>query len=489
VKNMLCGFMILMGFAVSGADRNPLPNIVLLMTDDQGWGQVGYNGHPHLRTPNLDAMAEKGLRFDRFYAAASVCSPTRASVLTGRIPNRAGVLDHGFRLRPQEKTLGKALQSKGYATAHIGKWHLNGVGQMGVPMLKEDPFGPGNFGFETWLSMTNFYDLDPLMSRNGIFEEFTGDTADIAVDEAIQYIKKQHAAGKPSLTLIWYPSPHYPCRALESDRERFRNKGLRHVDQSVLAEIYAVDRSVGTLRNALRELGIEKDTLLWFCSDNGHYQGHDKEHGSGGLRGTKSTLYEGGIRVPGIIEWPGHISPRTTDFPASTLDIFPTLAELVQLPPEQLGAPLDGMSLVSLFDQDPIQREKPLAFFQLHHNVQALIDNEFKIIGRMDKQTQSRQFVLYNLRQDRTETRDLSTEMPERLESMKAALAKIENSVQASLRGEDYPSPPQIKTIRTPNWVDMPEYEPYFEQFEKRQEYKGQIQQRRKRDAEKEKSR
>lgn len=460
-------------------------NIVLMMTDDQGWGQVGYNGHPYLKTPNLDAMAENGLRMDRFYAAASVCSPTRASVLTGRIPNRTAVIDHGFRLRHQEKTIAPALLKAGYATTHIGKWHLNGVGQMGVPMLKEDPFGPGKFGFENWLSMTNFYDLDPIMSRNGVFEEFVGDTSDIAVDEAIHYIRAQHEAGQPSFTVIWYPSPHYPCRALEKDLAQFEDVDIRSVDKSVLAEIVAVDRSVGTLRAALREMGIEQNTLLWYCSDNGHYQGHDKEHGSGGLRGTKSTVYEGGIRVPGIIEWPARIQPRITSFPASTVDIFPTIAEIVGLPDDSLLEPVDGMSLVSLFDADPVTREKPIAYFQLHHNEQALVDNDYKIVGLIDKATKQRVFSLYHITEDRAETTDLSAQMPERFAAMQNELAEIHESVEASLAGADYPLSPQIKTIRTPNWVDTPGYEPHFDAFEKRKEYRGQIEKRRQRDAEK----
>jgi arylsulfatase A-like enzyme len=448
------------------------------MTDDQGWGQTGYNKHPHLKTPNLDAMAANGLRLDRFYAAASVCSPTRASVLTGRIPERTGVIDHGFRLRHQEKTLGVALQKDGYATMHIGKWHLDGVGQMGVPILEDDPFGPGTFGFNDWLSMTNFYDINPLMSRNGVFEEFKGDTSDIAVDEAIKFIKDQHEAGNPSLTLIWYPSPHYPCQALEKDKAPFKKLDLRNVDQSVLGELVAVDRSVGTLRAALRKMGIEKNTILWYCSDNGPYQGHDKEHGSGGLRGTKVTLYEGGIRVPGIIEWPGHIQPRISSFPSCTTDIFPTLADLLKLPEGTLLTPVDGMSLVPLFEKDLPRREKPMAFYELNSKAQALIDNDFKIVGSFDSQAKTRTFAMYNLTQDRAETNDLSEEMPERFKLMQEQFSIMDKSIQASLQGADYHLKRQIKTIRNPNWRDQPQYRKHFDKFITRPEYKNYIQQK-----------
>jgi arylsulfatase A-like enzyme len=452
------------------------PNIILMMTDDQGWGQMGYYQHPYLKTPHLDNMASHGLRFDRFYAAASVCSPTRASVLTGRIPNRTGVPDHGFRLRHQEKTLPQTLKAVGYANMHIGKWHLDGIGQMGVPILRDDPFGPGTFGFQDWLSMTNFYDLDPVMSRNGIFEEFKGDTSDIAVDEAIKFIKSKHELGQPSLTVIWYPSPHYPCRALPKDKEPFKNLGLKGVVQSVLAEIVAIDRSVGTLRKTLRDMGIEKDTILFFSSDNGGYHGHDIENGMGGLRGAKSSLWEGGIRVPGIIEWPGHIKPRITTYPACTTDIFPTIVDLLDLPKSSMLEPIDGVSLVPLFQRELPQRDFPLAFFQpMFKNIQALIDNDYKIVGYFDRKTQRRDFQLYNLKKDPAESIDLAHEMPEKLKEMVGALAKIEKSVVASEKGADYPEPPRIKTIRPPNWVDHPHYRPYFDDFVKRQEYRGQI--------------
>lgn len=479
--------VLLINLFLIHANDNKKPNIVLLMTDDQGWGQMGYYKHPYLKTPNLDAMAANGLRFDRFYAANAVCSPTRASVLTGRIPQRTGVIDHGFRLRHQEKTLGEALQKAGYATNHIGKWHLDGVGQMGVPILKDDPFGPGTFGFENWLSMTNFYDMDPLMSRNGVFEQFKGDTSDIAVAEAIKYIRSQHEADRPSLTLIWYPSPHYPCRALPEDRAPFENLDLRNGVKSVLAELVAVDRSVGTLRKALRDIGIEKNTILWFCSDNGGYHGHDIEHGMGGLRGAKGDLYEGGIRVPGIIEWPGHIEPRITNFPACTTDIFPTIASLLNLPKEDLLQPIDGIDLVPVFKKDLPKRDKAMAFFQLHGKLQGYIDNDFKIVSLIDKTTKKRYYELYNIVEDRAETKDLSKEFPEKFAQLKADFDKLHKNIEASLKGADYPMPPQIKTIRKPDWVNQPQYEPHFDEFAKHRDYKGQIKKWREKQAQKEK--
>lgn len=154
------------------------------MADDQGWGQTGYRGHPVLATPNPDAMTAEDLRFDRFQAAAPVCSPTRAAVLTGRTNRRTGVESHGYALRRQEVSIASLLARAGYATGHFGKWHLNGLRGPGVPVPGDDTHHPGVFGFEEWLSTTNCFDLDPILSRNGRFEEFTGDSSEVAVAEA-----------------------------------------------------------------------------------------------------------------------------------------------------------------------------------------------------------------------------------------------------------------------------------------------------------------
>ena len=180
---------------------SPRPNVIFIMTDDQGWGQTGYYKHPVLKTPNLDAMAANGLRFDRFYAGAPVCSPTRASVLTGRANNRTGVPSHGHALRLQEKTIASALKQAGYATGHFGKWHLNGLRGPGAPILDEDPYGPKSFGFETWMTVTNFFDLDPLMGSAQGVHQFKGDSSEIIVNQALSFIKKQKDAEKPFLAM------------------------------------------------------------------------------------------------------------------------------------------------------------------------------------------------------------------------------------------------------------------------------------------------
>ena len=163
------------------------PNVVLLMADDMGWAQTGYYGHPLLNTPHLDAMARAGLRMDRFYAGAPSCSPTRASVITGRTNDRTGAFRVGDSINKQEKTIAAAFRQAGYATAHFGKWHLNRVNPIGDnPLPKDDPHHPGELGFDYWLSHTNQFNLDPVLSENGAPKQFKGDSSEVLVAEALR---------------------------------------------------------------------------------------------------------------------------------------------------------------------------------------------------------------------------------------------------------------------------------------------------------------
>ncbi len=460
--------LALLGSAVLTASEASAikPNIVLVMADDQGWGQVGYAGHPVLKTPNLDAMAANGLRFNRFYAAGPVCSPTRASVLTGRTHVRTGVPTHGHNLCLQEKTLPLALKQAGYATGHFGKWHLNGVRGPGVPILGDDANHPGRYGFDEWLSASNFYDRDPLLSRNGKFEEFKGDSSVIVVGEALKFMKRRKEIGSPFLTVIWYGSPHNPQRAVARDLDRFpgiANKNLANH----LGEIVGIDRSIGQLRKGLRDLGIEKDTLVWYCSDNGGLT--IDPDAVGNLRGHKGSMFEGGIRVPGIIEWPGRIRPAVTDFPASTMDIFPTIVDLLGLPTKALLDVRDGESIADLFKGKSPGRTHGIPF-RFTKNA-ALIDGDYKLITT----NQGRDiWELYNLKDDPGETSNLSEEHPERFARMLAEAKAMLASVDASAAGEDYPEGRVVQPPRNAFWHTLDEYQPHLERFFKRPEYAGQ---------------
>lgn len=444
-------------------------HIVFVMADDMGWGETGYRGHPILKTPNLDAMAANGLRFERFYAASPVCSPTRASVLTGRTPFRCGVRSHGYALRFQEKTIAQALKSAGFVTGHFGKWHLNGFSGPGAPVLAGDPRNPGAFGFDDWVSVTNFYDVDPLMGRKGIIEQFQGDSSEIAVAEASRFLEQNQASGKPMFAVVWFGTPHSPFKALEPDRKAFES--LPAPSANHYGELAALDRSIGTLRKKLRDLKIADETLLVFCSDNGGLP-KIKPDTVGGLRGNKGSVYEGGLRVPGIIEWPAVIKPRITSYPASTLDLFPTVADLLGLPDSVFVKPIDGISLKPLLTTEIAQRTNPL-LFRFQTKV-AMVDNRYKLLAN---RVSEGDFQLYDLESDPHESQDVSAQHAALFERMKKTLLEWNASVDRSFKGQDYPAH-RVQPPDPPSqpWYDSPLYARYLSQWKDRWEFKDYLQ-------------
>ncbi len=342
------------------AQTNSRPNIILLMSDDQGWGETGYRGHPQLRTPVLDAMAAQGLRMDHFYAAAPVCSPTRASVLTGRNNDRTAVFSVGRPLRTAETTIARLLRDAGYATAHFGKWHLSGFKGPGAPVISADARHPGVFGYQYWLAATNFFDIDPILGRNGVPEAFTGGSSEVVIREAMTFIDSVKQSGRPFFVTVWFGSPHDPWQASASDRAAYAGLGDRTMHH--YGEIAEMDRSIGVLREKLRATGMAENTILWFNSDNGGVKPFAPAV-NGGLRGFKGDLYEGGIRVPCVIEWPAVIrKPRVSDMPASTLDILPTLAEIAGIPTSKIAHPIDGASILAHLKGGMTERPRPIPF-------------------------------------------------------------------------------------------------------------------------------
>ncbi len=457
--------LVINGFLTFSAIGKDRPNIILVMSDDQGWGQTGYNHHPILKTPNLDKMAESGIRFNRFYAGAPVCSPTRASVLTGRSNDRTGVYAHGYAMCTQEKTLAQALQQAGYKTAHFGKWHLNGLRGPGVPILKSDKRNPGQLGFDEWLSVTNFFDINPIMSHNGEFVEIKGESSHIVVDEALRFIEKEKDNGKPLFVVIWFGSPHAPWRAEEKDRKIF--EVLDEKAQNHYGELVNIDQSIGDLRKGLRSMNLEENTLVWFNSDNGGLPNFGPET-VGGLRGYKGQIYEGGLRVPCIIEWPAVIKQsRITDFPASTMDIFPTIADILGLPKSAMVQPVDGSSIKKLFTVDVEKREKPIPF--RYQGKGALVDNNYKLVAT---DISKNNFELYDLGKDPNETKNIIDGESGVAKQMIKIFLKWSNSVDNSDAGKDYPNGFSEPNGYNVSWVTLPEYKPYFPQWKNRPEYK-----------------
>ena len=420
------------------------PNIILCMTDDQGWGDVSYNGLRKIQTPNLDAMAAAGLRFDRFYSAHPSCSPTRASVMTGRHPNRGGVFWPGMPLRKQEITIAQAVKSVGYTTGHFGKWHLSGgASGMGRALPASDPLHPGKFGFDEWFSVSNWFDTDWTFSRNGEPVKVPGDGSDAIVAEALKFIEKNATQHAPFFACIWFGSPHIPLKPTAEDLKAAG--GLPYY-----GEILGVDRSMGALRAGLRKLGIADNTMLWFNSDNGAWMdpktAPDTYGSNGVLRGCKGQLWEGGIRVPGLIEWPAHIKqPAVTTVPVVTSDIYPTIADLLKINMPNPNLPLDGISLMPLIDGQMKERTKPIGFW--HHGETSLAngpaawtDNRYKL-----HKLPGNKYELYDIPADISEKNDIAAEHPKIVGKMKAELADWQQSVLRSNRGEDYPEKKVLK--------------------------------------------
>ena len=447
------------------------PNIVLCMADDQGWGDMAYNGHPVLKTPNFDAMAASALRFDRFYAAAPVCSPTRGSVMTGRHPNRFGCFKWGHTLRPQEITIAEALKTAGYVTGHFGKWHLGSV-------RKGSPVNPGASGFDEWFSAPNFFDNDPILSREGTAVQTKGESSMVTVDAALEFIEKHNGGPRPFLAVVWFGSPHGPHQAIEEDREIYadQQKNFQHF----YGEITGMDRAFGKLRKRLRTLDIDNNTILWYCSDNG---GLPKVGTTGG-RANKGKIYEGGLRVPAILEWPARIpNPRVTEVPCNTSDIYPTLLDITDVKMKN-QPPLDGISLVPLIESKMKTRPKPMGFwdhptggirtpslewmtelleaqkagkessetFRLRLDAgeitqqypldsfpghAAWLDWPWKL-HRIHSKKGNVKFELYNLADDPPEQNDVATQNADRVNSMKSQLESWLTSVVNSLNGRDY---------------------------------------------------
>lgn len=468
--------LLTLATAASGAGAETRPNVVLIMSDDQGWGETGYNGHPQLKTPVLDEMVRTGLRFDRFYAASPLCTPTRVSVMTGRHANRSGAFSPNWSIRPEEITLAQVLRRAGYRTGHFGKWHLG-------PVKQASPVNPARMGFEEYLSHDNYFEMNPPLSRNGAPPEIVqGESSEIVVNAAVNFMRRvqRENPSHPFFIVIWFGSPHAPYSGKPEDLELYRDFPSANA-RGRFAEITAMDRAIGTFRAALRELEVAENTLVWFNSDNGiDPPDRSSVTYNGGWRGVKTELYEGGLRVPAIIEWPAVVrQPRVSSVIAVTSDIFPTVLDFLQLQSPAPDRPLDGISLRPLIaDNEMKARPSPVGFwkypeaaerknarwldaelsrgttptvrnpaiqFENYHHPEskthdfggqaAWLNNRYKLLvgpGEYGPQ-------LYDLTRDPYERHDLAPAHPDIVKSMSAEMKAWQRSVELSLSGHDYP--------------------------------------------------
>lgn len=485
---MLC---VISGFGVGGMRTAAMaaqrPNVVLMMCDDLGWGDVGFNGNTTIKTPHLDAMAASGMKFSRFYAAAPVCSPTRGSCITGRHPYRYGVFyaNTGHML-PREITLAELLRERGYATGHFGKWHLGTLtksikdANRGGPRGAEHYSPPQDNGFNVCFSTeSKVPTYDPLIKPENarrtwwdpvadsakavnygtaywnehghpITENMRGDDSRVITDRAVSFIRQAVDAEKPFFAVVWFHAPHLPVVAGPKYTKMYASHDK--YAQHYFGCVTAMDEQVGRLRTELRRLGVAQNTLVTFCSDNGP-EGKARKPGktgrgapgsAGPFRGRKRDLYEGGIRVPAVIEWPGRVrGGSATAIPAVTSDYLPTILKVVgaALPDDR---PLDGVSLVPLFENRMDRRPRPIGF-QSHESV-ALSDNRFKLIrcaeGKREGNDPSLkpgtgEYQLFDLLEDPAESSNVAAQHPDIVARMRRTLERGQAECKKSLTGKD----------------------------------------------------
>lgn len=421
-------------------ESGSLPNLVIMLCDDLGYGDLSCYGHSIIQTPYLDQMAQEGMRFTDCYAASPVCSPARAGMITGRTPYRCHVTDwippnSPMHLQQNEISIARLLKDRGYATAHFGKWHLSGKLDGSQPT-------PGYHGFDHWFSTLNNAHpshLNPTnFVRNGepVDEPIEGHASRIIVDEALDFIEKtqMQSPGRPFAVFVWFHAPHEPVGTSPQFTDLYANIE-EETKRLYFGNVTETDAAVGHFNEQLDRKGLSENTLVWFTSDNGpetlnRYRGAHRSHGTPGpLRGMKLHMYEGGIRVPGIARWPGQIpAGQENSLPVSGVDVLPTLCGLAGLPiPDD--RPIDGADVAALLRNNASSRGKPL-YWRYDKAISnpkiALRDGDWKLLANAELS----QFELYNLREDLAESRDVSQANPNQLRALKEQLYAIHADVE-----------------------------------------------------------
>ncbi len=376
---MLAGLIL----SVTTVDAAERPNVIVLLADDLGWKDIGCYDGP-VKTPTLDSLAATGVRFTDFYSGAAVCSPSRATTLTGRQHLRCGVYswiadwEQNSQLLDREVTLAEVLQSHGYETVHLGKWHLG----MPTPQ-KPNKLTPAEHGFDYWFGMANgahpSHRNPTNFLRNGKpVGRMEGYSCQIVVDEAISWLDERHDPDKPFFLNVWFHEPHAPIAAPDDIVSEYGN--LSDPKAIYSGTIDNTDKAIARLLAKLHEVDAPEDTLIIYSSDNGSYRADRVGH----LRGTKGSNYEGGIRVPGIFHWPGHITKGVVEQqPAGLVDVLPTVCGLLEIDkPENVH--LDGSDLTSLLlgRETKFTRHQPL-FWHLPASgpSMALRDGKYSLVA------------------------------------------------------------------------------------------------------------
>lgn len=467
--------------AADTAEGQAKPNFVFIMCDDLGYGDTGFNGNTIIRTPNLDGLRGEGARFTRFYAGGPVCSPTRGTCMTGRHFARYGITTaNEGRLPHQEITLAEICRASGYRTGHFGKWHLGTLtkevkdGNRGGPEHPELYSPPWEHGFDvcfsteakmpTWDPAVTPAEGDNMWGAPGspwdtaywdekgrrVTENLEGDDSRVIADRVEPFIRGAVGEKRPFVAVVWFHTPHQPTVAGPDYLARYPDapEGHRHYYGSITA----MDEQVGRLNGLLKDLGVDDETVVWFCSDNGpEGRGGDgpesrKQGSTGGLRGRKRSLFSGGIAVPALVKWPGVVSPGSEyAMPCSTLDYVPTVVEALgfRMPDRR---PIDGVSLMPLLRGDEAARARPIpGWFAAGREAMfgaptlMMIDDRYKFLSNLSED--GGEDLCFDLVNDPREERNIAADMSEYTARMRRDLREFVDSCRHSHRGGDYPEP------------------------------------------------
>jgi len=425
----------------AGQKAGSKPNFVIIFTDDQGYQDVGCFGSPSIRTPNLDRMAAEGMRFTDFYSAASVCSPSRAALLTGCYPPRVGITrvlfpSDNIGLNPEEQTIADILKGRGYATACIGKWHLGHLPE----------FLPTSNGFDSYFGIPYSNDMDgvkgkdknldrawlqkdfspwnvPLMRNEEIIERPANQTTLIEryTDEAVEFIRGNK--DRPFFLYLPHTMPHVPLFV----KNEFY---VENVQKAYKATIEQLDSGIGRVLGAIKDAGVDQNTLVVFTSDNGPWLG--KKHHAGcalPLRDGKFSTYEGGMREPCIMRWPAKIpAGKVNGEVCGTIDLLPTFARLAgaEMPADRV---IDGRDIRPLMEGRPGAASPHEAYFYYRgNNLEAVRSGKWKL-RRVKKKTE-----LYDLESDISEKKNLADEYPEIVKRLAGMMEEFDRELKANAR-------------------------------------------------------
>ena len=415
-------------------------NILLILSDDQGWNQVDYHGFPFYETPNIDKIAEDGMYFTDAYAAAPVCSPTRGSIMTGKYPARLHITDYipgspypyaklttpqqTLGLPMDEVTMAELLKKNGYTTGHFGKWHLS-IDKNYEPGRPGDP---GSQGFdEVFTSVKPKPDADPTKDPHHTVE---------ITERSLKFIENNK--DKPFFCYMSFHTVHRPIMETEEAVAKYQSKPGSDdpVNNPIMgAMIERMDYGIGEVLKKLNELNLAEKTIVIFVSDNG---GFEELQDQAPLRGGKAMIYEGGIKVPMAIKWPGVIKPGSKcKTPVITNDLFPTIMEMTGI--RHRIPDIDGESLSVLLKKEGNLKRDAIYFHYPHYHhlgykpASAIREGDYKLIEWYEETlyNEKNQINLYNVREDVGETKDLAEEMPELAARLREKLHQWRKSVDA----------------------------------------------------------